>query len=335
MTAGPPTHEPQPRSPSGRVLLVLVIALSFTETTAHFIEVSRVPSRGDYTAALAYVRSAWRENDAITNAPEWIDPLVRASAGDLVDERMVGRSDLAAYARLWSISIRGARADDAPHEVPIERRAFGQVSVERWDLPPPSVTYDFTDHVASAHALRRNAGAVIETECQRIASRGAAPGGLSAGPQSAANHFECGGFSEPWLWVGATVNEDLQLRPRRSIYQHPVEGGTIALVFDDVPLGDAIVLYSGVWWEFERTLDGTPITMVIRLGVGDGTWEEIGRGIHRDGDGWSRMEAAIPEARRGGRGSVRFEVSAEVAYHRSYSWQATMRGGAPAIAEAP
>lgn len=316
------------------MLLVIVALSALTETVAHFLEVARVPAPADYVDALAFVHTEWQEHDAITSAPRWNDPNVRAAAGDLVDDRMAGRSDLAAYARLWQISIRGARADDAPPEAPTLSQLFGRVRVERWDLPAPTVTYDFTDHVAEAQAYRQNGGA-DETTCRTIASRGAAPGGLAAGPQTTPHHFECGSFSEPWLWVGATVNEDLELRPRRSIYQHPVEGGTISLVFDDVPLGDAIVLYSGVWWEFERTRDGAPITMVIRVRSGDEGWEEIGRSVHHDGDGWARMEASIPEARRGAHGSVRFEVSAEGAYHRSYSWQATMRRGPSRVAVGP
>ncbi len=330
-TSVAPQKENEPENRPGRVLLILVIALAFTEVLGHFIELSRVPTSADYSAAFAYIRREWRQGDAISSAPLWNDPNVRAAAGDLIDDRMAGRSDLDAYARLWQVSIRGARADDAPHQAPTLARAFGEIRVERWELPPPRVIYDFTDHVASAHALRRD-GDAPETECQAIASRGSAPGGLSAGPQTTEHHFECGSYAEPWLWVGATVNEDLELRPRRSVYQHPVEGGTIALAFDDVPLGDSIVVYSGLWWEFERTRDGSPITLVIRL---DG--DEIGRGVHRDGDGWARMEAEIPDARRGSHGTLRFEVTAEGAYHRSYSWQATMRGALPSLAsmEAP
>jgi hypothetical protein len=83
------------------------------------------------------------------------------------------------------------------------------------------------------------------------------------------------------------------------------------------------VLYAGLWWEHERSLDGGDVAMTIRV---DG--EEIGRGVHHDGDGWSRMEAAIPEARRGSRGSVSFAVTAESPYHRTYCWAGTMRGTA-------
>jgi len=325
----PPSQNEPPDRGLPRFVLLLVGAIAFTEVLGHFLEVSRVPTQADYGAAFAFLRSEWRPGDAISSAPAWNDPNVRAGASDLVDDRMAGRSDLAAYARLWEVSIRGARAADAPHEAPSFARAFGEVRLARWDLPAPSMLYDFTDHVATAHAFRRN-GEGGETDCRMIESRGPAPGGLPAGPQTTPHHFECGSYGEPWLWVGATVNEDLELRPRRSIYQHPVEGGVIALAFDDVPLGDSIVLYSGVWWEFERTRDGAPITMVIRL---DG--EEIGRGVHHDGDGWARMEAAIPDDRRGGHGSIRFEVTTTGAYHRSYSWQATMRGARPSVAEAP
>jgi hypothetical protein len=319
--------EARPRDRGGVILLVLVFALALTEALAHFVEVSRVPTDADWTAALGYVRAHWQEGDAISSAPRWADPIVRWRAGDLIDDRMAGRSDLDAYRRLWTVSIRGARADDAPHAAPEERHAFGEVRVERWTLPTPRVTYDFTEHVAEAHAFRNSGG--VESACRLVASRGESPGGLAAGPQSTPNHHSCDRGGEPWLWVGETVNEDLELRPRHCIYQHPVEGGVISLAFDDVPLGDSIVLYSGVWWEFERTLDGAPLSMVIRL---DG--EEIGRGTHRDGDGWSRMEAAIPEARRGGHGTVRFEVSTERAYHRTYCWAATMRGDPSTVASA-
>lgn len=321
-----PERPAAPPKASG-ALWWLVLALALTEVLGHYLTVARVPSASDYHAALGYVAEHWQEGDAIASAPRWIDPNVRAAAGARIDDRMAGRSDLDAYRRLWVVSIRGARAIDAPERAPDETRSFGEVHLARWDLPTPTVIYDFTDHVAEAHAFRRN-GEGPETPCRAAPTRGAAPGGLQAGPQTTAHHFECGSGGEPWLWVGATVNEDLELRPRRSIYQHPVEGGTIALQFDDVPLGDTVVLYSGVWWEFERSEDGAPITMRILL---DG--EEIGLGVHHDGDGWSRMEAAIPEARRGGRGVVRFEVRTTNAYHRSYSWQATMRRAAPAGGE--
>jgi hypothetical protein len=301
-----------------RVLLLVVMALAITEAIGHFVEVSRVPSHAEWERAIAHVREEWQPGDTLTVAPRWADPLLRWSAGDLIDARAAGASDLDGYRRLWALSIRGHRPD-APSEAPEYVELFGRVRLERWTLPEPRVTYDFTEHATEARVVRRRDGG--ESECRVVASLGESGAGLSAGPQAPAGRHVCGNGGEPWLWVGATTTEDLELRARRCVYQHPAGEEPIVSTYDDVPLGDSIVVYAGLWWEHERTLDGGTVTMTIRI---DG--EEVGRGIHHDGDGWSRMEAAVPEARRGSRGSVSFEVTTERAFHRTYCWAGTMRG---------
>ncbi len=308
-----------PHSRGSRVLLLVAFALALTEAVAHFVELSRVPSRSEWTAAIEHVRAEWQPGDTLTVAPRWADPLLRWSAGDRIDASHAGASDLDAYGRLWALSIRGHRPELAPPGAPDVVRTFGRVRVERWTLPPPRVTYDFTEHATTARVARVRDG--VQTECRVVASLGDSGAGLSAGPIAPAGRHVCGSGGEPWLWVGATTTEDLELRARRCVYQHPQGEEPIVATYDDVPLGDSIVLYAGLWWEHERSLDGGTVTMTIRV---DG--EEVGRGIHHDGDGWSRMEAAVPEARRGTRGSVSFEVMTESAYHRTYCWAATMRG---------
>lgn len=302
-----------------RVLLLVVVALALTEAIAHFVEVSRVPSHREWTSAIEHVRAEWQPGDTLTVAPLWADPLLRWSAGDLIDARAAGASDLDAYDRLWALSIRGHRPETAPPEAPEYVEMFGRVRLERWTLPPARVTYDFTEHADEARVVRVRDG--TESECRVVASLGESGAGLSAGPQAPAGRHVCGSGSEPWLWVGPTTTEDLQLRARRCVYQHPAGEEPIVSTYADVPLGDSVVVYAGLWWEHERSLDGGTVTMTIRI---DG--EEVGRGVHRDGDGWSRMEAAVPEARRGSRGSVSFAVTTERAYHRTYCWAGTMRG---------
>ncbi len=296
----------------------LALTIAAIEVTAHFVTQGRVATQGEWSEALAFVRSEWREDDAVVAAPDWADPLVREAAGDLVDRPMAGHSDLAAYGRLWVVSIRGHRAREAPAGEAEVSRDFGHVRVERFALPEPSVLYDLVEHVGEAHVTRRDRDQ--DLPCRTLQTMGATQGGLQAGPLEGAPRHVCDP-GRPWLWVGATTTMDLELRGRRCVSQHAQGPDPITTSYDDVPLGDAIVLYGGLWWERERWRNGGDVEVVVRL---DG--EEIGRMTHHDGDGWKRMEAAVPAGRRGQRGRVSVEVSAEDPEYRAFCWAGSSRG---------
>ena len=67
-----------------------------------------------------------------------------------------------------------------------------------------------------------------------------APGGLGHGPMTPTERFVCDP-QRPWLWVGATVLQDLELQPRRCIWQHPAGADPVRVTFSDVPLGERLV----------------------------------------------------------------------------------------------
>jgi hypothetical protein len=297
-----------------------LFAVAIVEVAAHFVEQSRVVAASDWDAAAAHVRSEWRDGDVVTAAPRWADPLMREAVGDLLDLRSAGRADLAPYRRLWSLSIRGHRAGEAPDEAPEHVRTFGRVRVERWSLPEVTILYDFAEHVESASVALLEGGR--ETPCRWVRGR-AEGGGLGVGPITPAERHSCDP-RRPWLWVGATVEEDLDMLPRRCVWQHPPGAEPVRARFAGVPLGTSIVLHAGLWWEHERTLAGGPVDVVVRL---DG--EEIGRLRHEDGDAWERMEAAIPAARRGTSGTIDVEVSAPNPHLRTLCWAATSRTELP------
>ncbi|MDQ3033851.1 MAG: hypothetical protein M3Y87_15650 [Myxococcota bacterium] len=302
---------------------LLLLGVAAIEVVGHFVVQSRVVPASDWDAAAAHVRAQWAEGDAVTVAPRWADPLMREAMGDRVDVATVGRSDLAAYRRLWSLSIRGHRASDAPPDAPDAAWQFGRVRLERWDLPQDeTVLYDFVDHVEDAQvAILEPDGA---RECRWTRSGRPSGGGLGSGPITPGERHVCDP-RRPWLWVGATVEEDLEMLPRRCIWQHPPGAEPVRASWTDVPLGESIVLYGGLWWEHERTMDGGPVDVVVRV---DG--QEVGRLTHTDGDGWKRIEAAVPELLRGGRGRVDVEVSAPSPHLRTLCWAATTRTRAEA-----
>ena len=297
-----------------------MLALALVELVGHFVVRARVPDHGDWHRAAEYVRSRFRDGDLIVSAPAWTDPLLRRVIGDRITPAMAGRSDLAPFERLWVLSIRGHRApEEAGQSDPDDAHRFGQVLVRRWDLGPSPVIFDFTEHVMDAHVelVGQDASA---RPCPKQTSR-TYGGGLGAGPLWPRERFRC----DPrrgWLWVGETITEDLALRPRRCIWQHaPAPGEVMRTTFRDVPRGDRIVLYAGLYYEHERHEAGGDIA--VRLLV-DG--EEVGRMAHHDGDGWLRMEA-VPVAADAARrtGEVAVEVSATHPHQRSLCWAATSR----------
>lgn len=320
-TPAPAAEAPAPAPPRGRAFWWAVLGIAVVEVLGHAVIQARVARRDDWAEALAFVREEHEAHDLVVAAPDWADPLLREAAGDLIDRPMAGRSDTAAYGRLWVVSIRGHRAPEQPEGEPELARAFGRVHVARWTLPAPSVLYDFVAHVGEARVVRRENG--VDLPCRTLTALGNTMGGLQAGPVEGAPRHLCDA-QRPWLWVGPTTTMDLELRGRHCVSTHAAGTEPIVITYDDVPLGETIVLHGGLWWERERWRNGSDVEVVVRL---DG--EEIGRMTHRDGDGWKRMEAAIPEGRRGGSGAVAVEVSsAGDPNFRAFCWAGSSRGSA-------
>ena len=314
----PPTPADTRASRGGSRWWLLLFAVAAVEIVAHLVEQSRVVPFSDWQAAAAHVRAEHREGDAITVAPRWADPLMRAAVGDLLDLSSAGRADLEPYRRLWSLSIRGHRAEDAPPEAPSHVATFGRVRVERWELPAVQVHHDLVEHIAEAEVALIEGG--TPRPCRLQSGGRPSGGGLGQGPVTPAERHVCDP-RRPWLWVGATVEEDLDMLPRRCVWQHPQGPEPVRTTYREVPLGERVVLHAGLWWEHERTMDGGPVDVVVRV-----NGEEIGRLRHEDGDGWEGIEAAIPEALRGQRGTIDVDVSAANPHLRSLCWAASTRG---------
>lgn len=300
-----------------RLLWGALLLLPLTELAGHAVIRARVPPRADWKAAAAHVRELARPGDAFAVAPPWADPLLRRELGDRIALANAGRSDLAPFSRLWALTIRGHRPAGAPSRPPDRVEHFDRVRVLRWDLGPSPVRFDLVEQVSQAEvSLVRPDG---EHPCpwRRPGPRG---GGLGAGPAVPPERFVCDP-RRPFLWVAPTIIEDLGLEPRRCVSQHPQGRQPVRVRYRDVPLGDRIVLYAGLYYEHERRLEGGPVDVVIR--VDD---QVVGRMTHRDGDGWKRMEASTRGL--GARGTVAVEVSAPAPHRRSLCWAATVREGA-------
>jgi hypothetical protein len=301
--------------------MVALVVIAAAELTGHAAIRASVPHTSHWEQAGLHIRAQWMPTDVVVAAPDWTDPLMREQVGDLLPPHAAGLSDLGRYGRLWSMSIRGARPSLAPSGPPVESFSFGAVRVERWDLGAPSVLYDFVENVMGADVAREVNG--VEVPCMRPRRAVAQGGGLSTGALSPADRFECD--RRRWSFVAPVFHEDAALKPRRCIFSHPAAGEVLLLRFRNVPRGERIVVYGGLYYESERVPGNVDLSVSF-----DG--QPLGRMRHRSGDGWKRIELSMkPGSRRslGERGEMLFEVTTNATPHRTFCWDATIRGSAP------
>jgi len=295
---------------------LLVFAL--VEAGGHTVIRAGVPSLADWAAAASFARGELQPRDQIVVAPAWADPLLRWCLGDGISPAMAGPSDLAAYDRLWALSIRGARPGPAPASKPELTRRFGRVQVLRWRLPRSTVVYDLVEHVKEAEVAITRRGQRKPCPLQRLAP--GSGGGLGLGVLAPAERAVCDrGRSS--LWVAPVVVEDLDLKPRRCVWQHPAGAEPSRVAFHDVPLGQSLVFYGGLYYEHERMRQGGPVQVSISI-----NGKAAARMVHQDGDGWKRLAFSTREASQSRpRGDIAVEVSAENPRRRGFCWAATVR----------
>lgn len=302
-----------------RVLFASTLAVAVVEVVGHFTVQSRVVPRDDWQAAAEVLRGEVQPSDTILVAPDWASPVARLALGDLMTEARVGYSDLAGFTRAFELSARGRRHPALAGLSPASVQRVGSLTLREYALGPSPVLYDLTEHLEQASVLLRRRNG--EQPCPwRAGPPGR--GGLGAGPMMPGERFECDS-RHAWIFVGRTVNEDLDLHPRRCVWQHPAEtGSSVITTFEDVPLGARLVLYAGLYYEHERMREHGPFELRVHV---DG--QEVAYMSHRDGDGWKRIEAVTGPAGSDPtrRGRVQIEVSAADPHLRSVCWHADIR----------
>ena len=293
-----------------------IVALAVFEYVGHRRVVASVASDSSWKQATELVRSQFAQGDRIVAAPAWNDPFVRQQLGDLITIADAGASDLAGVKRLWELSIRGATSDWSPKSKPDFEQRFGGVLVRRWALSEPSVVYDFTERIYEARAEFVQGGVVRTCDLKTAPVKG---GGLFGGAMAPKRRFVCDP-GRTWGWVGPTVIEDLDLQPRRCVWQHPTGPEPVTSVFKDVPVGSALRLYMGLYYIHERPLDGVPFEVAVKIAEGP-----LLRFEHTDGEGWKRVDVDLTDVPQGA-SSVDVAVSTTVSnrHRRTVCWHAVM-----------
>lgn len=137
------------RSARARIAFCGLLALAIWEIGVLWSAARSVASDADWAAAAAAVRADFRAGDLVTFAPAWIDPVGRLWLGDLMRLEDAGRMDDARYARIWEVSVRGARTPGRTpgrtNETPAWKANFGAVTVRRFEQPAAVVRWDLRE----------------------------------------------------------------------------------------------------------------------------------------------------------------------------------------------
>ena len=272
------------------IFAALIALLAIVETGVAVTARSRVATAAEWEAAAAEVRAGFQPGDVIAFAPAWVDQIGRAHLGDLVTVEMAGRSDVDRYARVWEVSIRGARSPDARGARLVRTTQHGHVRVALYEKPATPIVYDFTAGAADARVLRG------DQPCFGDPKSGWACGG---------QHVE-----------RRTLEVDY--KPRRGLLV-PADRRPTTLGYSEVPLGSTLVVYAGMHDFYARkSADGLVDFSVDVDGV-----EKLRARIGND-DGWRRFDLDT-RALAGTRHTVTFHVSAANPAWRNFGFHAEAR----------
>jgi hypothetical protein len=298
---------------------VLLPVVGLLELVAHLHFAGRAPAADEWSVARELVRRLRRGGELVVVAPSWAEPLARHALGDeLMPMRDLARPDESTYGAALELSILGNRAsalaswrETGTHESgPFRVRALTNPRLAR-----PS--FNFVDELKPTRVRVLDQDQEQVSECRWNARARVSTGGLPGPPAFPQQRFQCAGAEH--LFVGVTIIDDQQYRPRRCIWAHPPAGAERVIEFADVPLSSQIVGYSGLPWLIMRDGLGPPVELEIRV-----AGETIGRVSHQDTEGWAPF--AFSTSRWAGRReAVSFSVRAESAQNRHFCFHADAR----------
>jgi hypothetical protein len=303
----------------GRFAFALVPLVALWELVAHAMIVRAVPSEADWRSARAWIARERRAEDLVASAPLWTDPLARWHLGDLIALKDAARADATTYPRAFVATIRSGEHPDFRGWSVERTQRFGAVEVRVLRNPAPArPLFDFYEHLHEAQVFRVEPTGL--RPCPWMRGLPISGGGLHQGPIAGPERFACG---EGWNHVSRVFIEDMSHRGRRCIWSHPVVDVPMRTVFSDVPIGDEIYGYHGIAYQAERGGDrgevGPDITLTVRVGE-----QEVGRDVHRDGEGWKNFRFDT-RSLRGTRQQVVFEATMPAARAAHYCFTGDAR----------
>ncbi len=287
------------------------------ELLAHAFQVATTASPRQWDAVKPVVEKLARPNDLIVIAPPWADPLGREHLGpQLMTVERVAHADMTRFARAVEVSLGGGARHEVHGWPMVDKQSVGPFVVRVRSNPHfVPVIDDLMAHVhAGAMSVERVDGGHLQDCAYSHGSFGSTA--FLFGPALPADGFRCAAGAP----VGITIMPVLDYTPRRCLLAEPLGGASILRIrLPDVAFGKSLQGHHGIFVDMERTLDGAPVTLVVR-----GPHGVLGEVVHHDGDGWKPFDLSTDDL-SGTRGELVFDVTAASAANRVYCFEASTR----------
>jgi len=299
-----------------RYLWLLVPALGLLELALQVVLARRAPGIDAWRGVESAVLARKRPGEPVVVAPEWAEPLARLALGDRAFPLAeLARADDRTVPGLLEIAELGARSP-AVRDWPVvsEERAGPFVLRTLKNPTPLRSRYRFVDHVRPGELSVALVHGDVEHPCEFREHLVATAGGLHGQVAFPSERFQCPGGEQ--MFVGVTVIDDQDYRPRRCIWAHPPQAGALRLRFSAVPLGTHLHGFAGLSYFLFRDGVGPPITLSA-----SSAGRSFGSVSHRDESGWSGFELATPGL-AGQTADLDFEIRSEGGYRRDFCFAA-------------
>jgi len=270
---------------AGRLALIGVCAVALVETALHFVFRDRAPTKQQWHEVSSRIAALYQRGDLVVVAPSWGEPMARETLGDsIMPLSAVARAGDDAFARVLEVGILGQKRTEFSQWPALRHETFGKFELSIRHNPSwQQVRFDAVEHVDQASltvSMQRPNG---EEPCQFSDTAPMRAGNLGGDPTSPRSRFSCPGGGIHW--VGVTIIDDEQYRPRRCIWAPSSTLGSVVLRFRQVPFGTRLVGHAGAPWLMVRDGVGPPIAVTATTAGG-----VIGAIGAKDTDGWIRFE---------------------------------------------
>lgn len=240
------------------------------------------PRIEEWQALRAQIQDLKRPSDLLVVAPEWADPLARYAFGDaLMPIADLARPDVSGYARAVEVDALGESAPELEGWRVREERRTGRFTLRVRENPQHAPSLASLLDRARPPLLQVDslAGDAESEACHFTERARLTAGGLHGHLAFPRERYQCRGGEEHF--VGISLLDDQDYRPRRCLFADPRPGESLRLSFKQVPIGRKLSGYAGLSYFIFRDGRHGPVTLTARVGA-----ETVGRYVHEDATGW-------------------------------------------------